>query len=317
MNAISYQDLIFSYVEDGKARVLLDCSDYLSNQSRIPMHTLTDGDVTIPNFLLQLTDRYIGAAGDIKEKDNQSEYLLINVLIAAVLIQSSLPVKVLELGCTKGVLSYYLASLLGRFNEKSSLCCVSEVIGNDSENYWLDRITLVEKLPKISMMAADYDNTHLASGCFNIVVINGKEFFGNPDGVVKEAWRLAKKGGMIFCYSWDSPLLESCFDLYFSEREEYELSINSKILVAKCTQEFLAEKNACDWQMEVEEYLEQMNVMLKRKMELGVARKVEKQLERYIDDAIKRNELDLKIRLIDRKTQLLENMTDGCLKEKK
>ena len=56
---------------------------------------------------------------------------------------------------------------------------------------------------------------------------------------------------------------------------------------------------------------------MKRKMELGVARKVEKQLERYIDDAIKRNELDLKIRLIDRKTQLLENMTDGCLKEKK
>lgn len=262
-----YQDQKFSYEENGQSRILLDCQDYFANKSRIPMHSFVEEDITIPVFLLGLLERYGELSGGTGEEENGEEIQLIGVLTAAFLIRFALPVKAVELGCTSGVLSYYLAKILGTFNPESSLCCVTDVIGNSSENGWLDRISLADNPPSLSMLASDYDDTQLESGHFDLVVINGTRGVGNPDGVIREAKRLAKKGGLILAYCCDSPLLESCFCLHFPERKEYHLEVNTRIMTAECGQGLPEEDQGVLWRRKVEKYAGQLKEVLMQRQE--------------------------------------------------
>lgn len=328
-----YQDQKFSYEENGQSRILLDCQDYFANKSRIPMHSFVEEDITIPVFLLGLLERYGELSGGTGEEENGEEIQLIGVLTAAFLIRFALPVKAVELGCTSGVLSYYLAKILGTFNPESSLCCVTDVIGNSSGNGWLDRISLADNPPSLSMLASDYDDTQLESGHFDLVVINGTRGFGNPDGVIREAKRLAKKGGLILAYCCDSPLLESCFCLHFPERKEYHLEVNTRIMTAECGQGLPEEDQGVLWRRKVGKYAGQLKGVLmqklesfmqgaevfKQKQELFSHRlesgwdmeEIAKQLDQYIREAMDLGELEWKIRLIDMKELVLDIWING------
>lgn len=229
MNKIIVENNAFIYTAQNEKRILLDCNDYLSNRSRIPMQSL-EGTESIPKIILSLFREHLKLMEEKQTKNYAMEYLLLDIKIISYLMQSPLPVRVLELGCTSGVLSYHLATILGKFNQASSLCCVCDTIGNNSGNQWLDRISLVEELPGLSMLAADYDDTQLADHHFDIVVINGSVRFEQPYSVIKEAERLVKKSGLILCYAEEQPLLESSFQLLFAGREEFQLDAQTNIM---------------------------------------------------------------------------------------
>lgn len=230
MGKLIVENEVFMYMEQEEKRVLLDCRDYLSNKSRIPMHSF-DGDLTIPGLLLKLFKIHpqLGEGGT--DYNDSIENLLIDILVVSELIKSSCSVRVLEFGCTSGIMSYHLATILGLFNKKSSLCCVCDTIGNNSNNQWLDKISLVEYMPRLSMLAADYDETNLESKHFDIVLINGNCGFVEPLPMIKEAMRVVKDEGIVICYVNQQPLLESSFKMLFEKREEYSLTAQTKIMV--------------------------------------------------------------------------------------
>lgn len=223
MSRILFENNQFIFEEDGKETILLDLSEHLSNKSRIPLH----GEPSILQLLLEL-QRINGEIGG-NDGDALSSFLM-DILLASYLIRTSSQVKALELGALDGLLSYHMATLIGMFHESSSLCCVSNVIGNESGNCWLDRICMVKQPPVLSMLAADYENTQLASDWFDLVVINGTVSIDNPYETIREAERLIKKGGLLICHVKEAPLLESSFGLVFPGRREYQLSADEKIL---------------------------------------------------------------------------------------
>lgn len=227
---IENNKFIYEERERKAKKVLLDCNDYFSNKSRIPMHSL-DNDLTIPGLLLQLFKWHNQLCANQSEDSDVMEALLMDILLTTFLIKTPMSQRVLEIGCTNGVLSYHLATLLGRFNVESALCCVCNKIGNSSDNSWLDMISLVGKMPGLSMLASDYDAMPLEPKYFDIVIINGTEDFEEPYPVIGEAKRLVKDEGIVMCYADCQPLLESSFKLSFPDREEYSLTGQRSILV--------------------------------------------------------------------------------------
>lgn len=226
MNRVEFINNQFIFCEEEKETILLDLCEQLSNKSRIPLQAeLPEMSILQLLILLQNMNGEIG----VRDEDVLS-YFLMDILLVSYLIRTSNPIKAVELGALDGLLSYHMATLLGRFHESSSLCCVSNVIGNESGNCWLDRICMVEQPPVLSMLAADYENTQLSSDHFDLVVINGMVNIDKPYEIVREAERLIKKGGFLICHAKENPLLESSFGLFFPERREYQLSANEKIL---------------------------------------------------------------------------------------
>lgn len=231
MNQLRMEDNKFIYCTQDKKKELLNCSNYLSNKSRIPMHSRSG--LSILNLLQLLLKAHPKMSDGTVEQEQKWEYLLMDVLLVKELISTAKPVKVLEFGCMNGVLSYHLSTILGMFHEESELCCVCDELGNDSGNRWLDRIAMVENPPGLSMLAADYDRTNLAAGHFDLVFINGSVLYNEPYQVIKEAERVVKQNGVILCYCADQPLLEDCFRLVFEEREEYSLSMEHCVITVR------------------------------------------------------------------------------------
>lgn len=232
MGKLIVENNAFIYVEQNEKKLLLDCKNFLSNKSRVPMHSF-DGNLTIPGLLLRLFKLHPQLCENVVEYNDSIENLLIDVLFVSELIKNPKPVRVLEFGCGNGIMSYHLATILGLFNEKSSFCCVCDTIGNDSNNQWLDKISLVESMPRISMLAADYDETNLESKHFDMVIINGTACFYEPVKMIKEAARLVKNEGKLLCYANQQPLLESSFKMLFDKPEEYSLTARTSVMIVE------------------------------------------------------------------------------------
>lgn len=222
---------VYFVASDSTQKVLLNFNEYLKNKGRIPMHSLEGECYTIFDFLSKLYNSNIMLFGEGTFEVLQN--ITVVSLVISKLIQSSAAVKVIEFGSTKGKVSYNLAEVLSKFNPESLLCLVSNVIGNESGNRCLDYISLVSKLPQLSMVYSDYNKTVLGENTFDIVVINGCEKFEEPYAVIKEAERVCKKDGMILCITNGDCLLHSAFQLVFSERTEYDFSVTDVILVAQ------------------------------------------------------------------------------------
>ena len=190
--------------------VLLDSEKPLENKSRVPMRRLADQKhPIISDILLKLIQRQ-----QEEEADLAVPFGLLDALLTVRLIRSSKPVWVLEYGSGQGELSAHLAELLGTFHEESMLVCAHDTI----ELEWMERISHVEHLPKLSFLAGDFGALGLQSNSFHMVVLNGRTDFQNPYEVVADALRLVRKDGVIFCYTDDCPLLESVFKLFFELR---------------------------------------------------------------------------------------------------
>lgn len=305
MKTITCEDGKFVFVDGEKKVALLDVMDFMANKSRCPMQILSDGGLSIPVLISDLTDRHIDIGG---ESEEVFPYYLLDILATSYLIHSSVPVKVLEIGATSGILSYHLATLMGKLNKESLLCCVSNVIGNDSSNHWLDRISMVEEPPDLSLVISDYEATQLENGHFDIVILNGPAGFDKPYETVREAQRLVKKKGVLICHVKDTPLLESSFQLVFPERQEFEISHREKILAVT--------KVETAWQQEKPPVLEEEALELLRELRRiprpGCHQEEMKpwiwKIDECVDMAMEYSYIDRKVELIRLKGKALDYM---------
>lgn len=295
------------YIYEGKngEQTLLNFKDYLSNKSRISMHRFpTQKHLTIPEFLFALLEW---------EQKNRNSLLLpvglIDGLLANQLIQTSQPIKMLEYGSGQGQLSFYLAELLGAFHEESTLICAHDTI----EPEWMDRISKVEHLPKLSFFAGDFGDFQLQEDFFDIVMINGMVNFTEPYQVISDALRLAKNDAVILCYTDDTPLLESSFHLFFEQREEYEISPSSKVMLAKTKDRCWNRQEGSNFAAQALEDIEQAKRMcLAKETDKHTCFSMLDILKQDIKKAIEIGDIDLKLRLLKEKELLLQY----ALKEK-
>ena len=277
--------------------VLLDSEKPLENKSRVSMHRLADQKhPIISDILLKLIQRQ-----QEEEADLAVPFGLLDALLTVRLIRSSKPVWVLEYGSGQGELSAHLAELLGTFHEESMLVCAHDTI----ELEWMERISHVEHLPKLSFLAGDFGALGLQSNSFHMVVLNGRTDFQNPYEVVADALRLVRKDGVIFCYTDDCPLLESVFKLFFELREEFVLQPSQKILLADV-------ENVC-WQALEPPHIDvnETGKLVKKSIRSGrkAALSAMEVLKSNVDAVARMGEADKKIQLLEQKEKLLEYIT--------
>lgn len=277
--------------------VLLDSEKPLENKSRVSMHRLADQKhPIISDILLKLIQRQ-----QEEEADLAVPFGLLDALLTVRLIRSSKPVRVLEYGSGQGELSVHLAELLGTFHEESMLVCAHDTI----ELEWMERISHVEHLPKLSFLAGDFGALGLQSNSFHMVVLNGRTDFQNPYEVVADALRLVRKDGVIFCYTNDCPLLESVFKLFFELREEFVLQPSQKILLADV-------ENVC-WQAVEPPHIDvnETGKLVKKSIRSGrkAALSAMEVLKSNVDAVARMGEADKKIQLLEQKEKLLEYIT--------
>ena len=277
--------------------VLLDSEKPLENKSRVSMHRLADQKhPIISDILLKLIQRQ-----QEEEADLAVPFGLLDALLTVRLIRSSKPVRVLEYGSGQGELSAHLAELLGTFHEESLLVCAHDTI----ELEWMERISHVEHLPKLSFLAGDFGALGLQSNSFHMVVLNGRTDFQNPYEVVADALRLVRKDGVIFCYTDDCPLLESVFKLFFELREEFVLQPSQKILLADV-------ENVC-WQAVEPPHIDvnETGKLVKKSIRSGrkAALSAMEVLKNNVDAVARMGEADKKIQLLEQKEKLLEYIT--------
>ena len=108
----------FIYCNETENKILLDCNRYLENMSRVPMQQV-EGQISIPKLLLDLSHQTANSPEIFEGENDIVEYFILDALVIRMLMRSSSAIKVLEMGCTNGRLSYHLASLLLHFTESS------------------------------------------------------------------------------------------------------------------------------------------------------------------------------------------------------
>lgn len=195
------------------------------------MHSVDGTGLTIPNLLqgiFHMHQEIMNA--DVYGEKQATEYLTMSILLVRELIRSREAVQVAEIGATNGVLSRHLAGILGLFHPDSLLCSVTDTLGNESGNVWLDHISQVENPCRLSLVAAEYPQTNLQEHSFDITLVNGSVHFDDPDMVLREAERITKNDGLFICYQVSQPLLESTFKLLHPDYKEYRFLSYTDIL---------------------------------------------------------------------------------------
>lgn len=312
MNRITYEDNAFIFSENDNKTVLFRCDDFLSNKSRLPMHSL-DESLTIPQLIVNLINSNAQFFENHQEKTLTFATSLVDIITAGYISKTALPVKVAELGATEGIISFHLAALLGKFHPGSLLCCISDTMGNDSDNQWLDRIVLAEEPPQLSFLAADYEHTQLQESSFDIVVINGMVNFMNPYQVIQEAKRLVKNHGLIICCSFHTPLLESSFKIAFKEKTEYSITETSKIMVT------YHEKDACNLRdafvvqhEEICSYIRNITQLIKENEQVNLEKTLD-EIHQFLKRSANLMDIDAKIQLLNLEETLLDYMINNIV----
>lgn len=304
MKYVEYEDTKFMYVHGEEKKLLIDFWDFFSNKSAVPLMP-NDPYLSIPIFLMELQDKYeVFFAGNYVPYDTDDNFL-IDVLVSAQLFNTSDPVKLAEFGATNGRLSYHLASVLGKFNPASTLCSVCDSIGNESGNYWLDMISLVENSSQVSFVASDYHDTNLSTEHFDIVVLNGSVKLTNSDAIVKEAIRLLKTNGTLICYACQQPELADSVRKNFSSVEEYPTSSNTTIIVAKGTDVIDESSPINVWKKEAENDILSAEIALLQTCDKGILLQFAKTLNRHADIAVANHIIDIKLKCLELKEKLL------------
>ncbi len=287
--------------EENQPHVLLDFTEYLANKSRISLHKGPGWDIlTLPEILAGLYQ---------KEREYGERLclsaLLIDTLLAARLVRTSQPVRVLEYGCKDGRLSWHLAELLGRFHPETSLVCACHIMEGEWGR-WTERVYQVKQPPRVSFLSGEYGHFPLQKDHFDIVLINGMVNFTEPEQVVREVLSLARADGMILCYAEEAPLLEDVFKLYFEECDEYVVMPFVKVMMASATDQ--------GWSVPMDDITVQARDDLSEAEYIRAGEKTEREkskaliarLDQDICIAAKLGKTDLKLQLIEEKEKMVE-----------
>lgn len=299
MNGLFYKHLKFIYQYKTDEQTLLDCKVFLNNKSRISMHRgQGQSHQIIPDLLISLIEHEQKSGNNL-----EIPFGIIDILLTSRLIQTSQPVRMLEYGSGQGLLSCHLAELLGAFHEKSVLVCAHDTI----EPEWMERISQVDQLPKLSFFAGDFGDFQLQENFFDLVLINGMINYTEPYQIISDAVRLAKDDAVIFCYTSDTPLLENIFQLFFEQRKEYEINPLSKIIVANTRDKSWNMRKTSDFPKQALEDIEHAKSICSQKMaKKKVCFSMMDTLTRDIKNASKMGNIDLKLQLIVQKERLIE-----------
>lgn len=295
--SIELKDTKFVYTGHHEEKILLDCSDFLLNKSRIPLQA--EG--------LNILDFLVGSAE--KERLNGSDLvvpaLLIDILITSHLIQAARPFHILEYGCLDGQLSFHLAEVIGLFNSKSSLSCLSG--GLDSKWIkWKERIAAVENPPQISFLVGDYNSIPLQQNFFDIILIHNEVKYKDPCQLILRTTQLMTEDGIIICYCDQSSLLEISLKLFFDKTEEYEVTSSKKVILAKSVDQCWG-KDEQNFREQLRQHLSQADALLKNKLvkKDGLMDMIDI-LQQDAKTASLLDLADLKIYLLAQKQQLIE-----------
>lgn len=164
---------------------------------------------------------------DSLAEDNMFSYSVLDFLIMRCLMHYCHQVKAVEIGAMSGISSFHLGTILGQYDSRSLLCSICNRIGNESGNHWLEYISQIPVSPRVSMLAADYEETLLQEKEFDLVFLHGREYMAKTEDVVKEAKRLLKSDGTIICYSNNQPELDKAFLREFPQAEVYYTENNA------------------------------------------------------------------------------------------
>ncbi len=306
-------DYKFVLLDGEKQRILLDTGNPLANKSQLPLCPVPEslGVETFPHLFGKLQQCH--AEISLGTKEGSLAAMLIDLIATSHLMSTALPMRVVELGATSGILSYHLATLMGKMNPESSLCCVTNTIGNGSDNRWLNRVSRVEQPPVLSLVATDYEATPLASDYFDMAIINGVERFEKPG----EAVRLLKKGGNLICHAMDAPYLEDCFKKAFPDCQEYGAGSNDKVLVAPHADAYAGKEPEPDIRTEMKRIISELQEMLQSDKSLSQFRAIIPEIDRWTDESIKRYDIASKKDLIRLKQLVIDYMLnrEGALRE--
>lgn len=306
MSEIVYKKNKLMYNRNNIDKILIDCLYRIENKSKIPVmadKNMTDSIKVIQSIMGKHMELMAGTT-----EDNAMDFMLIDFLSTRVLMKTAAPIRAVQLGSMNGILSFHLASLIGRYNEKSSLCCVCNGIGNESGNQWLDIISATEVTPKLSMLAADYDDTQLQPDYYDLAVINGAEFIEHPYEVIKEAERLVKEDGAIICYTiHEQPAVADCFRLIFDEYEDFEGEQFVIFWTTDMKNSWSGYSGKLDVQ-NIDNYIDEVQNQLQKHAEKEQLRQNILKLDEYIAQAIEEEKIDFKLRLIQTKEEVLAEM---------
>lgn len=305
MSEIQYREKRFWYLDGGREQVLIDLRKCMENRSRIPITDPQNHPRSVMRLVMNLQELH----GNYGLGDDVSfDYMLLDFLAARCLMKTAMPLRAAEIGAMNGVWSFHLASMMGQYNEESTLCCVCNAVGNESGNAWLDRIALVAEPPKLSMLAADYDDTMLQSSGFDLVVLNGSVPLENPYQVIKEAERLIKTGGVILCYARNQKPLSDMFSQVFSGFETFVVDPVTQVYYLQYQGQSWEDLELVSCREAAEAYLSKLSEDFLRAIGKPGLRSCYQRLEEFIDAAMQEGLTDLKVRLIRCQETVLDMM---------
>lgn len=305
MSEILYREKRFWYLDGQREQVLIDLRRCMDNRSRIPIINTEQNPQSVMRLVMKLHELH----GELKLGDDVSfDYMLLDFLTARCLMKTSMPLKVVEIGAMTGVWSFHLAAMMGQYNRDSTLCCVCNAVGNESGNRWVDRIALVAEPPRLSMVAADYDDTMLQSGGFDLVLLNGSVLLENPYRVIKEAERLVKTGGVILCYVRKQTPFAEMFARVFSDFETFVIHPGTQVSYMEYRGQSWEDPGQVSCRDEAEKYLSELPEDGLAGMGRTELRDCYRKLEEYIMAAMQERQTDLKVRLIRRQEAVLDAM---------
>ncbi len=234
MSLIKFENNQFVFIDDNDNKIeLFNAVDPLSNNSHLPSHeVLDDGKTVYPLFddMISYIDEFDKINEDVMGGLLKQTVILSIFLVTRELLKKQRDLKVLEIGCDKGVLSYYLAKVLSRFNANNRLVCVTDSMGNECDNYWFDKILLSGAGDIVSLVTTEYNNAILPNDYFDIVIINGSVQFAEPAAVIRNAVNSVKNTGLLVCLSERQYLLTSCLQIAVGKSTVYNQDEASTIL---------------------------------------------------------------------------------------
>lgn len=147
-------------------------------------------------------------------------------------MKTPLPVKCLEIGCKNGVLSFHLSTLLGIINKGSRICCMTDAMGNESGDMWLDKISLSEYVENLSFFCQDYkDDFILERNSFDMVFINTSVELGEPKYIADKACKALRESGKVIAMIRSNAPVYKELSSRFTTFEEYKFSPDCLVAV--------------------------------------------------------------------------------------
>ena len=220
--------------EHGREELLLDSYDRLNNYSRIPLHELLDtgeANYVIYNDILNYINEYDNIIKKNSNVPDKLSVILTIILITKKLLTKQRNYRVLEVGSNSGVLTYYLANILHKFNDNNKLFCVTFPTQENNSAKLLDENMLKNIDSFITFIHSTTDDFYLQSGYFDIVIINGSTLFLDPPEIINQAIRCSKDLGLLICLTERQYLLNSYFQVATDDSFEYPINSFTSVLV--------------------------------------------------------------------------------------